>query len=340
MKKILCWAYAALLLVYLLPVAFRGLPGRAMDAAESGPETLALFSGVSRETAVRQPERTPVPGGQAPRSLRVKLGDEVVEMDMQDYLTGAVAGEMPGSFPAEALKAQAVAARTYAMYCAAEGKHPDADVCTDPGCCQAWLGEEQLRERWGEDYEMRLEAVRAAVEATDGQYLSYEGEPVLAVFHSSSAGATEDSGALWSPCPYLISVSSPETAADVPGYVSTLLCAPIDFRDVILSAHPEADFTGEPESWLGELRRDGSGRVSSAVLGGAELSGTELRSLFSLRSTSFRLEYAGDAFLFTVTGYGHGVGMSQYGAMVLAREGEDCAQILAHYYPGTALTRG
>lgn len=342
MKKILCWAYAALLLVYLLPVVFREQPAQAPgeDEAARGIRTLVLAVGKERSADSADAVSTPVPGAAVPRSLRVLIGDEAVEMDLQDYLVGVVAGEMPASFPAEALKAQAVAARTYAMYCAAAHRHGDADVCTDPGCCQAWLGEDRLRENWGADYEERLQAVRGAVDATEGLYLSYQGEPVFAAFHSSSAGATEDSGAVWNPRPYLISVSSPETATDVPGYISTLRCEPIDFRDVILSAHPEADFSGEASSWLGELRRDGSGRVESLVLGGTALTGTELRGLFSLRSTAFTLEYTGDAFLFTVTGYGHGVGMSQYGAMVLARDGADCASILAHYYPGTVLVQG
>ena len=135
------------------------------------------------------------------------------------------------------------------------GKHPEADLCTDPGCCQAWRSEDRLRESWGEDYEQNLARIRAAVEATAGETLSYEGEPVFAAFHSSSAGATEDCGAVWSPLPYLVSVSSPETARDVPGYVSTLRCAPLDFRDVILSAYPEADFSGR--------RRTGSAPLST-----------------------------------------------------------------------------
>ncbi len=341
MKKILCWAYAALLIVYLLPVAFREAPastGEGISPAKAHP--LVLSAGEERPADDQAPTQAPVPGAPVPERLRVLVGDEVVEMDTQDYLTGVVAGEMPASFPHDALKAQAVAARTYAMYCAAAHKHGEADLCTDPGCCQAWLGEDRLREKWGRDYETRLGAVRDAVEETAGEYLSYQGEPVFAAFHSSSAGATEDCGAVWSPLPYLVSVSSPETAGDVPGYISTLRCAPIDFRDVILSAHPEADFSGEAASWIGELRRDPSGRVESLVLGGTEISGAELRSLFSLRSTAFTLEYSEGSFLFTVTGYGHGVGMSQYGAMVLARDGADYASILAHYYPGTVLVQG
>ena len=197
-----------------------------------------------------------------------------------------------------------------------------------------------MRANWGEEYEENLSRIRAAVADTAGESLRYRGEPVFAAFHASSAGATEDSGAVWSPRPYLVSVDSPETARDVPGYISSLRCAPIDFRDVILSAYPQADFSGPEAAWIGELRRDGSGRVAGAVLGGVEIPGKELRRLFSLRSTAFTLEYREGDFLFTVVGSGHGVGMSQYGAMVLARDGADYRGILTHYYPGTELAEG
>ena len=329
MKKNLFWAIAALLLIELLPLtraAVPELPGASpeADALREDQQQDALTAG---EMAAEGESRT----------ILVLCGGETREFTLEDYLLGVVAAEMPASFPDEALKAQAVAARTFALYCAAGGKHRPADICTDPGCCQAWIDGDRLRENWGADYEANLARIRQAVESTAGQVLVYEGEPVFAAFHSSSAGATEDSGAVWNPRPYLVSVSSPETAGDVPGYLSTLRCSPLDFRDVILSACPEADFSGPEESWIGALHRDASGRVESLELGGAALSGTELRRLFSLRSTAFTLEYAEGAFVFSVTGFGHGVGMSQYGAKVMAQNGADYIQILAHYYPGTTL---
>ena len=261
----------------------------------------------------------------APETVTVKNGDEVQEMDMQSYLVGVVAAEMPASFEPEALKAQSVAARSYALYCAATGRHGDtAQVCTDFACCQAWSSEDTLRQNWGGSYDEKLEKIKTAVEATAGEYLCYDGAPVFAAFHSSSAGATEDCGAIWSARPYLISVDSPETADEVPAYISSVALSALDFRE---------------SEWIGEITHDESGRVASAVLGGEKLSGTELRSLFSLRSTAFTLEYTGSSFLFTVTGFGHGVGMSQYGANVMAKSGADYREILAHYYPGTQLVK-
>jgi stage II sporulation protein D len=264
---------------------------------------------------------------------------EVSELPMEDYLIGVVAAEMPADFETEALRAQAVAARTFTLYCARTGKHRDADVCTDYRCCQAWKSPAAMCEAWGERFEEKLSRVRAAVDSTAGQYLSFAGEAVFAAFHSSSAGFTEDCDAIWSGLPYLVSVSSPESADSVPNYVSCVACSPQDLRDALLTLRPEADFSGEPTAWLGEIARDRSGRVAEAVIGGAVFPGVKLRELFGLRSTAFELDFDGEAFQFTVTGFGHGVGMSQYGANVMAAQGADYTAILAHYYPGTELVQ-
>lgn len=330
MKKTVFLAYLALLISLLMPLLGADRPGAQAPPAETAAPVF-----LEEPPASAPPEPAPSPAART--LLRVLVGDESVEMDMQDYLLGVVAAEMPADFQPEALKAQAVAARSYALYCAAGRKHGEADVCTDYHCCQAWLSDDALRENWGAAYGAKLQKIRAAVSDTDGEYLSYEGRPVFAAFHSSSPGATEDCGEIWNAQPYLVSVSSPESAETVPGYVSSLVCEALDFRDALLSVCPEADFSGPEESWIGALTRDGSGRVASAVLGGEEFSGVALRSLFSLRSTAFTLEYADGRFVFTVTGSGHGVGMSQYGAEVMASDGADYREILSHYYPGTSL---
>lgn len=304
-----------------------------------GPPSAAGSGSSPAPSPSPAPAPAPAAAQAAPERLLVKCGSEVYNVATEEYLVGVVAAEMPAYFEPEALKAQAVAARTYAMYCARTGRHSDADVCTDFACCQAWHSTETLRQNWGDSFDEHYAAVSAAVTATAGEYLSYEGEPVFAAFHASSCGATEDCGAIWNPLPYLVSVSSPETADTVPGYISQVELSPLDFRDTVLYAYPYADFTGEESAWVGELCRDESGRVSSACLGGADISGAELRSLFSLRSTAFTLEYTGTGFLFTVTGHGHGVGMSQHGANLMAAQGSDYTQVLAHYYPGTQLVR-
>ena len=323
MLKMLLLAYLALLLA-MLPACLPSI----LPVNETAP---------ARTESAGQTMSAPI-GTAAAETVLLRLPDGgVCEMDMQEYLVGVVAAEMPAAFEPQALRAQAVAARTYALYCAEAHKHGAAQICTDPGCCQAYAADSALRANWGADYETNLARIRAAVEATDGEYLSYGGAPVFAAFHSSSAGATEESAAIWNARPYLISVPSPETAEQVPNYQSSVRCWRLDFRDTLLRAHPECDFSGEPEGWIGETERDASGRVAAVTLGGVRIRGTELRQLFALRSTAFTLSFSGGIFTFHVTGFGHGVGMSQYGANTLAASGWDYRAILAHYYPGTVL---
>lgn len=265
------------------------------------------------------------------KTIRLLASDGAVEsMSLADYLAGAVAAEMPAVFSPEALKAQAVAARSYVL---AAPRHGDADICSDSGCCLAYLTEAELRARWGGDYDKYAAIICAAVAATDGQVLTYNGAIIPAVFHASSAGATEDAAAVWSQTPYLISVSSPETAESVPNFLSTARFSPDD-----LCARLGLSPVGAPESWLGSVDYDGSGRVALLRIGGQALSGTFVRSALGLKSTAFEVRFDGSAFVFTVAGNGHGVGMSQYGAHLLAGEGYTYDEILAHYYPGTELT--
>ena len=271
--------------------------------------------------------------------ITVLCGGELTETTLAEYLPGVVAAEMPASFEPEALKAQAVAARTYILDRAAHpvDAHPDAAVCGDPGCCCAWIPEEAMRENWGRDFRRNRAKIRAAVRETAGQRLTYEGVPIRAVFHSASAGQTESSEALWGPLPYLVSVDSPETAADVPNYETEVRLTPEALRAAVASAYPELVLPEDPAAWLGGISTDASGRTAYLTIGGQAIPGAEARALFSLRSTAFTVDYALGEFVFTVRGSGHGVGMSQYGANVMAKGGADYVQILAHYYPGTVL---
>lgn len=321
MRTIVAAALLCLVIALMLPLLFAG-GGQAEPAPSAEPESAA--GGLDSEL-----------------SFTVLTADGVETVTMSDWLPGVVAGEMPALFEEEALKAQAVAARTYIMYSMGREKpaHPEADVCDDPACCKTHSTDEALREKWGESYEENMARVLEAVRSTDGEYMSYGGEVIQAVFHSSSAGRTEDSAAIWQAEPYLVSVESPETAEDVPNYVTSVTVSPEDFRAAVLAVHPEAEFGEDPAFWLGAAVRDASGRVESVDIGGTQVPGTELRTLFELRSTAFTLDYTAEGFLFTVTGYGHGVGMSQYGANVMAEDGADYEEILTHYYPGAELTR-
>lgn len=272
-------------------------------------------------------------------TVRVLSADgSIAEMSVRDYLIGVVSAEMPASFEPEALKAQTVAARSYLKYALErESKHEGANICVSADCCQAYKTPDELRVLWGEKYDGYAEKIEEAVLSTDGEYLISDGDAVLAVFHSSSAGKTESSSELWSDVPYLVSVSSPEDESSVPNYVSTAVFGDIDFRDTLLYLHPEADFTAPSDEWIGEVTHTESGRVKSIVIGGVSFTGTEIRQLFSLRSTAFEIKHTDSGFEFTVMGYGHGVGMSQYGANAMAKDGSGYREILAHYYPATTL---
>lgn len=272
------------------------------------------------------------------RLLRVLLGDTVQELPMDEYLTGVLRAEMPASFEMEALKAQTVAARSYTLYKMKQGaiaRHPQADTCDDISCCKAYCTAEAAAEQWGsqaEDYERKL---REAVAQTDGLVASYGGEPILAVFHSSAAGQTQNAEEVWqNPVPYLKSVQSPEVAEDVPNYYSTAVFTAQEARERLQAARPALELSASPQEWLGAVSVNAQGLVTDVELGGEHFTGGELRSVFDLRSACFTVRAEEDTLHFSVTAYGHGVGMSQYGANALARQGLSFEEILAWYYTG------
>ena len=273
----------------------------------------------------------------APQSvmLQVNTPAGLQQMDMEQYLLGVVAAEMPAAFAEDALAAQAVAARTYALRKLLRGGcSRGGDVCTDAGHCQAWCSDADMRQLWDTSYDMYYGKIAAAVNKTAGQVLCYDGQVIEALFHSSSGGATEACAAVFSQnLPYLQSVSSPE---EVRTHTVTYTAAEVCKR--LADAVGE---TGLTPSSLAEglyiAAYTPSGRVQTLQAGSKQLSGAQARAAFSLRSTDFTVSVAGDTVTFTAAGYGHGVGMSQYGAHALAQAGEDWQSILAHYYPGTAL---
>ena len=299
-----------------------------------------LYDSVVPESPVPQPPQDETVGYDSEIIFTVKTDQGIETVCMDSYLPGVLAGEMPASFETQALMAQAVAARTYILHRIENGSanHPDADICNNPACCKAYVRTETMQKNWGDRYSAYYEKISAAAAHTDGQYLTYEGELIEAVFHASSAGATEASSSIWNARPYLVSVDSPETEADVPNYISQVQFSADLLKQQLLSAEPSLSFPPNPGTWLTEISRNESGRVQSATICGSTFSGAQLRSMLGLRSTSFTADYENGIFTFTVTGHGHGVGMSQYGANVFAKQGLQYEQILAHYYPNTQLT--
>ncbi|MDR0819824.1 MAG: stage II sporulation protein D [Oscillospiraceae bacterium] len=275
-------------------------------------------------------------------SLTLQTNGEIITIKMSDYLVGVVAAEMPANFYDEALKAQAVAVRTFTYYSAsgasANSVHPDADVCDNPVHCKAWLSDEALREKWGDNYDVYIAKIKSAVVATDGLCAVYEDKPILAVFHAASGGFTEDSANVWGEAlPYLRSVQSPESPASVPDFVTEPAFSLSEFKRLALEVYPDMDLSGASETWFGEESRSPNGRLLSVALGGVKLSGTQLRNLFGLRSANAVWTISVSEIRFTVTGYGHGVGMSQFGANEFARNGADFKSILQYYYKGVEI---
>ncbi|MBQ3010048.1 MAG: stage II sporulation protein D [Oscillospiraceae bacterium] len=286
------------------------------------------------------PQPTAPPLSDAYVTFSVKTDSGIESVNMADYLPGVLAGEMPALFETQALMAQAVAARTYILHRMEHGSanHPEADICNNPACCKAYVTTQQLQKNWGAHFEEYFAKISAATANTDGQYLTYHGDLIEAVFHSSSAGATEASGAIWNDRPYLVSVDSPESETDVPNFISQTVFSPETLQAQLTATYPDMTFPDDPAAWFTDIICNESGRVQSAQVCNIQLTGTQLRSALGLRSTAFTVSYSDNAFTFTATGYGHGVGMSQYGANVYAKQGWGYADILAHYYPNTQLT--
>ncbi len=287
-----------------------------------------------------QPEETLTPQQTVRLDEQVTLtvwdGETVQEMTVAEYLPGVVRGEMPAAFEEEALKAQAVAERTYIYYKVTTGSkpgHPDAAVCMSPACCSAYTDAQSAAIRWGDKAEEYEAKMQRAVAETDGQVMLYDGEPILAAFHSSSDGVTASSGDVWvKDLPYLASVESPENADTVPNYYSVNTFTAEDFQERFSAVYDAAQFGDNTQEWITDIVHNGSGRVESLSIGGVTVEGTQVRSIFGLRSASFRVEYTAQEVTFHVTGYGHGVGMSQYGANELARQGKTWQEILHWYY--------
>ena len=321
----------AVALVFLIPLIF--LPG-LRDADPAPTATLPVLESAAPASA------TPAAGYDAAKQIRVLQPDGTVQtMALADYLWGVVAAEMPASFHAEALKAQTVAARTYCLYqlSGAASKHPDADVCTDSACCQAYLTRDQAAAGWKGDAQRYGDKISAAVADTDGLLALYHGQPIDALFFSSAAGRTVDATEVWgSAVPYLTGVTSPE-GEEVPGYNTTVTFPVETFKTTFLTAHADANFSGEPASWFQNVVQNSAGGVATMTVGGVSVTGPELRRLYTLRSASFTVGADADTVTFQVTGYGHGVGMSQYGANALAGQGENFEGILKHYYTGIAV---
>lgn len=273
-------------------------------------------------------------------TVRVLMGGDVKELALDDYLFGVVAAEMPASFEPEALKAQAVAARTYTLYqLQIGGAHENADVCTDSTCCSAYSSPEELEIKWGEDAGEYAQKIWNAVSGTSGEVLFYDGKLIDAVFHSSSSEETQSALEVWgSDVAYLQCVPTYGEEESTRFYGQAVFTQD-DFKSLFLDAFPQADFSGPAEDWLGNIAYNDAGAVDSCRIGDVAVSGVTVRRLFSLQSTRFDYMVDNGNIILSTEGYGHGVGMSQYGANAMAKDSYDYIDILTHYYTGVQVSQ-
>lgn len=268
---------------------------------------------------------------------------DISSMDMREYIIGCVAAEMPALYHTEALKAQAVASYTYAKKVLEQNKNSKksmfggADITDSPDMHQGYINEEARKEKWGDDFEEYENKIKAAVDEVLGCYMTYNGETVLAVYHSISAGVTQSAENLWgSEIPYLISAESQGDKLS-PNYINESVYSEKEFKS--LAKDCGVRLSGDAENWVEEVKINGNGYVSAVVMNDKEIAASKFREAFSLRSPCFDIEYSGGEFTVTCKGYGHGAGMSQYGADYMARQGCTWREILLHYYTGVEIEK-
>lgn len=285
------------------------------------------------ETQQTQAAATTVPAPEIAQIYVQLLDGSVVPMALETYVVCVVLGEMPADFEMEALKAQAVVARTYTLKRREEGiRHPMGAVCVNSACCQAYVSQDSYLAAGGTQED--LEKIRAAVTETAGQVLTYNGALIEATYFSCSGGRTENAAAVWgSDVPYLQAVDSPgeEHAAK---YTSAVF-----FTREELEFRLGIKLYGSPGSWISAVTYTEGGGVAALTVGGHRFTGVELRKLLELNSTAITVSARTDGITVTTLGHGHRVGMSQYGADAMAVAGNTYEQILLYYYRGARIDK-
>ena len=262
---------------------------------------------------------------------------EVQQVPKRDYLIGAAAAEMPLTWPDEALKAQIVAAHSYALYCRDHASAANGSwLSADPARRQGYLTDAVLHSYWGTAYEANYARLSALVDSVLTQVLYYEDAPAGTSYFAISNGQTEASENVWGTAvPYLIPVDS-STDQNADNYIYTVSFSAAQLQQLLTGLGLTPDLSA-PEGWFGDAALTPSGYVASLPVCGQTVTGPALRKALGLRSACFTVQYQNGSFFFTTRGYGHGVGMSQWGARALAEQGQTASQILAHYFPGTQL---
>ncbi len=342
MKGYLLLTLTAATLLLLMPLPLLGTlqtppadePPAATTAASPADTTDAPSTASTPDTTVTDaPPDATAPSGDDFRVEDVASG-RVIALSERDFLIGTLAAEMYPSFHPEALKAQAVAAYTYydRKRIAARADGAEADFSDVPETFPTLYTVEGMRERWGDKFDTYYQKLCDAVDAVYGRRILYDGEPILAAYHAMTGGDTETAAVIWGrDLPYLQSVpNGGDTLA--PSYESVVTVSEADFAAAVRAQG--ITLSDDAADWLDPscITRSPAGTVTAMPIGDGSLTGRQVRTLFSLRSPVFTVEHRDGGFVFTVHGYGHGVGMSQYGADALARQGKTWEEILHYYY--------
>lgn len=343
MRKILLYVFLIVLCAFLIPILFTIQFATAdinvANLATKDTEPPILPSPLEETTPEIEQYNYKEYG--IIKLLHEKTG-QIEEIEMDKYLYGVVSSEMPASFEIEALKAQAIVARTYTVYKIKNNskKHGDADICDNSSCCQAWISKEDRMEKWSEETkEEYWNKIVNAVDSTKGQIITYDGEPINAFFHSNSGGNTEVPLNVWggSGYPYLQVVTTAGEDA-YSQYNSEVELTKSEVIEKIKAKHNELEIDFSKEDAIQILEYTESGRIKTIKFGNVNLSGVEARTIFGLRSANFTVQQIdGEKIKFTVIGYGHGVGMSQTGADALAKQGSNYEDIIKHFYVGVEI---
>lgn len=335
MKKAIFYIIGFIIIVFILPVIFTTSP--------KSQETIAQEENQKQDTEEKN-IKTEDMNPYYLKYQKIKLlhteSGEIEELDMNEYLYGVVSAEMPASYEKEALKAQAIVARTYTIYKILNKKHENADICDDSTCCQAWISKEDRLSKWEESQrESNWNKICECVKETQGKIVTYENKPIDAFFHSNSGGITELPVNVWGGTgyPYLQSVETSGEEAYTQ-YSSEVTLTKDQLLNKLKEKYEDIaiDFSNSDDIKIMEYT-EGT-RVKTIKFGNHELSGVETRTLLGLKSTNFEVKIDGDNIKFSVKGYGHGVGMSQTGADSMAKQGSNAEDIIKHFYTGVEIS--
>lgn len=323
------WIYPLLLVLLASAAPFGALllPGTAPAASPVAPTPSPEpeLPAITPQPLAASP-RPGLPDAGADLTLYDAAVGQTITVPVRDFLIGAAASELPTDWPEDALCAQMVASHSYALSLG------DAPMQVNSSLCAGWTDEAVLQARWGEDFAGNYDRLATLADSVAGALLCYEGAPAAACYHSISAGKTEASQNVWvTALPYLQGVDSPLDTT-VPEYEVSVSYSAEQMVSLLqsLGLQPGDD----PAAWFGPAEWDDAGYVHTMEVCGEAVSGTTLRGALSLRSASFTVAYEDGLFSFTTHGYGHGVGLSQYGAKAMAEGGASWREILTYYFPG------